>query len=365
MDYEKGKNLTFKAAGSASSNIAIKAIKKTASSYVVEDVPYNSTYTVSDYGTTYTSVKLAIMSTDESTDFPITITSTGTAPASVEMARTTAEPIGYLAGSAGDTVAVGFDGAVGGKIDSIRIAIRRGGSTIQKLPGQIGQLDSTYSFMGGTASPFVKVYSTFTLTSPLSASPTIPYPVPWTNWVTVKFSPALDGTKPFVVGVVSKGIMSSDATANRVMIDSTTGGFNYSFVNTFLSDTASTPTWIYSTASSTAVWDYLMRAYVSFPTASGTNETVELSPKQFTVQQNYPNPFNPSTTINYSIPKDGNVKITVYNSLGKEVAKLVDEFQKAGAHSAHFAKSNLASGVYFYRVETGDNVKTLRMLLLK
>lgn len=83
------------------------------------------------------------------------------------------------------------------------------------------------------------------------------------------------------------------------------------------------------------------------------------------VSQNYPNPFNPETTIKYSIPKDNNVNIVLYNMLGAEQEVLFNHYQKAGAYSLQFDGSRLPSGVYFYRVESGVYSVIKKMILLK
>jgi predicted CXXCH cytochrome family protein len=89
------------------------------------------------------------------------------------------------------------------------------------------------------------------------------------------------------------------------------------------------------------------------------------APQDFTLSQNYPNPFNPATTIQYTIPAGSNVKIVVYDALGEQIAVLVDGFQNAGTHTTNFNAANLASGIYFYRMEAGNFVKVNKMLLLK
>jgi len=94
-------------------------------------------------------------------------------------------------------------------------------------------------------------------------------------------------------------------------------------------------------------------------------EATESMPTTYTLQQNYPNPFNPSTTIKFSIPKAGNVKLVVYDVLGKEVATLVNNFLNAGQYNFQFNASNLASGIYLYRLETNNFVQTNKMLLMK
>lgn len=80
---------------------------------------------------------------------------------------------------------------------------------------------------------------------------------------------------------------------------------------------------------------------------------------------NYPNPFNPATVIRYSIPEGGNVSLKVYDILGREVAKLVNEFQEAGTHSVEFNGSALSSGIYFYELRSGNNVMIKKMLMMK
>ena len=88
-------------------------------------------------------------------------------------------------------------------------------------------------------------------------------------------------------------------------------------------------------------------------------------PEDFYLFQNYPNPFNPSTTIQYSIPERSNVVINVYDILGGEVAKLVNEEKPAGNYNVEFNGSNLTSGIYFFRLQAGDYVDTKKMILLK
>ena len=85
----------------------------------------------------------------------------------------------------------------------------------------------------------------------------------------------------------------------------------------------------------------------------------------YSLSQNYPNPFNPTTSINFSIPKDGLVKIVVYDMLGKEVATLVNSEQTAGNYEVTFDASKLTSGVYFYKITSGDFTDVKKMLLVK
>jgi chitinase len=89
------------------------------------------------------------------------------------------------------------------------------------------------------------------------------------------------------------------------------------------------------------------------------------APGSFALLQNYPNPFNPTTTITYVLPGLSHVNLTVHDILGREVSVLVNERKEAGVHEVTFDGSNLASGVYFYRLQAGSFVAVKRSLLLK
>jgi hypothetical protein len=89
-------------------------------------------------------------------------------------------------------------------------------------------------------------------------------------------------------------------------------------------------------------------------------------PKSFSLQQNYPNPFNPSTQIEFSIPKNNyQVKLIVYDVMGRELLKLVDEKLNTGTYKVDFNGTNLSTGIYFYKLETEGFTETKRMILLK
>ncbi len=88
-------------------------------------------------------------------------------------------------------------------------------------------------------------------------------------------------------------------------------------------------------------------------------------PGTYALYQNYPNPFNPTTHIKFDIAKASNVKLVVYDILGREVKTLVNEFKNPGAYEMQFDASNYASGTYFYRIEAGDFVEIKKMVLVK
>ena len=101
----------------------------------------------------------------------------------------------------------------------------------------------------------------------------------------------------------------------------------------------------------------------SYPVFVETGESN--NPQEFKLRPNYPNPFNPSTTIEYTLPKDDIVTMKIYNLLGKEIRTLVNERQSAGAHSIVFEAGELPSGLYLYSIQTGDFVETRKMLLVR
>jgi hypothetical protein len=94
-------------------------------------------------------------------------------------------------------------------------------------------------------------------------------------------------------------------------------------------------------------------------------ESILNSPEDFILYQNHPNPFNPSTNIKYSIPADGVVTLKVYDLLGKEISTLVNDYQQAGTFDVVFDGSNLASGVYYYQLITGELSATKKLMLTK
>ena len=88
-------------------------------------------------------------------------------------------------------------------------------------------------------------------------------------------------------------------------------------------------------------------------------------PTEFSINQNYPNPFNPTTMIEFGVPEAAHVSIKVFNSLGQEMATLVDETRDAGYHTVSFDATELSAGVYLYVMETATYSVTKRMTLLK
>ncbi len=103
----------------------------------------------------------------------------------------------------------------------------------------------------------------------------------------------------------------------------------------------------------------------TFEVIPGINDTSPTIPAGLSLNQNYPNPFNSQTMISYFLAENSNVKLDVYNLLGQHVQTLVNSSVKAGEHSISWDASDMSSGIYFYKLTTGEKSTTKRMVLLK
>ena len=111
----------------------------------------------------------------------------------------------------------------------------------------------------------------------------------------------------------------------------------------------------------TSAWS----AWFVFETITEVSLPNNNQPVAFDLGQNYPNPFNPTTTIQFTLAESGEITLEVINVLGHTVATLVNEFRAPGNYQVTFNGSGLSSGVYFYRLKSGTNIQTRRMLLVK
>ncbi|HEY5615726.1 MAG TPA: T9SS type A sorting domain-containing protein [Bacteroidota bacterium] len=359
ITFSSGSNLSVTFT-SAFSNIVIKAIKIGAGSPVVEDVPRNTVYSVPDFGSTYSSVTFIVINTQNSTSsnsYSYSATGTGTFQ-TFEIKYEDGIPEGFLPLPVGDIQTVYFTGISGAKLDSIRVAFRRAGT----MQTTLSRFNSSFnpSPIGQTIVP------AFTLVSADSIqgySGSGPYPVPYPNWVTIDLTQnSIDANPDFIISFVI-----NNSTAPAVMISSEPDdGDRHSF--TYVQSTGQ---WtVYGDQNAPGnVFKYLIRAYASIGTPVGT-EVIELLPTSFSLKQNYPNPFNPSTTIKYDLPERTHVKLHIYDMLGRVVATLIDQEQSAGSYETRWDGTNLSglpmsSGVYFYRLESGNFQEIKRMVLMK
>ncbi len=110
-------------------------------------------------------------------------------------------------------------------------------------------------------------------------------------------------------------------------------------------------------------WNFAPNKTITVQTVTGINDGHIVS--NYRLEQNYPNPFNPNTSISFEIPQSENVKLVVYNSVGEQVKTLANEFMTSGNHIINFNASNLASGVYYYRITTPHFSEIRKMILMK
>lgn len=111
-------------------------------------------------------------------------------------------------------------------------------------------------------------------------------------------------------------------------------------------------------------WNWAPNKIVTVTSTTGVGNDTKI-PTQFRVEQNYPNPFNPVTNFKFSIGQTSNVNLKIFNSLGEQVAVLLDEQRQPGEYSVSWNGSSLSSGIYFYQFTAGDFKHVKKMILMK
>jgi hypothetical protein len=147
-------------------------------------------------------------------------------------------------------------------------------------------------------------------------------------------------------------------TSNAAPTPPTASSFN--FPNSMFIDNVANQVWV-ADAGNNRVLRFDMNAG---PT-TGLSAVPGQRPTAYSLSQNYPNPFNPTTSIRFRLPESGNVRLEVFDVLGKRVAVLVNEHMQAGSYQVPFNASALASGVYLYRLSAKDFSSVHKMMLLK
>lgn len=146
-----------------------------------------------------------------------------------------------------------------------------------------------------------------------------------------------------------------------------TGSFRPETPLTVFNNTAVNGLWVFSASDNANADQGTLRAWclvLTYTSLVGGIHTVEI-PNYYSLEQNYPNPFNPATNIKYTIPKISAVTLKIYDVVGREVAMLVNETKQPGVYTVDFNASNLASGIYFYKIEAGDYSAVKKMMLIK
>jgi hypothetical protein len=185
-----------------------------------------------------------------------------------------------------------------------------------------------------------------------------------------------DNNGNFVIMWVDDRKGDSDIFAQRYLRDGTTLGENFRVTNTSHKNQFSPDvklwngliytTWVDNRAGGTGydIWANVLDW--DNPTVGIGDKEQSLSPSTYILNQNYPNPFNPSTTINYSIPKQSYVAIKVFDLQGRTIATLVNKEQLQGHHLLKFNATGFTSGIYFYALFIDNNLtETKRMLYMK
>jgi len=169
-----------------------------------------------------------------------------------------------------------------------------------------------------------------------------------------------------VVKEVINGTMGESITSGNWTTGTTfTKHLHYVIPASVVAENSVINIFVYKQGSSISVDNNIQQSLFFSPTSTtgvGHNGTVV---SDYTLSQNYPNPFNPVTNIRYSIPKDGNVTFRVYDMLGNEIGTYVNEVQQAGTYSVVFDGATLASGIYYYKLESNGFSETKKMMLVK
>ncbi|MCL5031511.1 MAG: T9SS type A sorting domain-containing protein [Bacteroidetes bacterium] len=177
--------------------------------------------------------------------------------------------------------------------------------------------------------------------------------------VSISVNPTTPNSKEFFVGVIYDGthepVIGYDSTSSNGR-----GWYNDGNIYHWTQLDSLTP----------VPWHVTLYIRAEISTVTGIVDIGTEVPKNFNLSQNYPNPFNPTTTIEYDLPKGENVKLKVYDILGREVAELVDAYQAAGTYKVQWngrnnSGTNLASGIYLYTFEAGSYKSVKKMIYLK
>jgi len=178
----------------------------------------------------------------------------------------------------------------------------------------------------------------------------------WSNYSGILGSGSINGLATgYAAGVLFY-------TRGSSIYNTTNGGFNWAIATT------QTGTYNHLIKARTGynLWAIRSNGGISkFTSSVGINPISTEIPSSYSLSQNYPNPFNPTTKIKFDVARLGDVKIVVYDVMGREVQSLVNESLKPGTYEASFDGSQLTSGVYFYKMVTEGFTETKRMILLK
>jgi len=180
------------------------------------------------------------------------------------------------------------------------------------------------------------------------------------NWSAI--NTGLTDTGVFALAINSSGEIFAGGLGG--VFRSSDNGDNWSPINTGLMNT-DVFAFVFNTTGEILAGTSGGGVFRSVEPTTSVEQISTTIPPSFALEQNYPNPFNPTTTIQFTLAKGANVKLKVFSIEGKEVATLVDEAVTPGVHTFRFEANGLPSGVYFYRLETGDFHATRKLVVMK
>lgn len=161
------------------------------------------------------------------------------------------------------------------------------------------------------------------------------------------------------------GLASVNTTDIGLLLKTTNNGLNWQRQNLIANQYLNDIYFINNLTGFIAGQDGLILKTTTGGEFIGINQISNEIPKNYYLQQNYPNPFNPTTNIKFDIPGRSNVKISIYDILGKEISVLVDEELNPGTFEVNWDASNFPSGVYFYKIETDEFSESKKMIMIK
>jgi len=279
-------------------------------------------------------------------------------------------------GASGLSQNIQFTWTVNGQADSVRLQLFEGGNIVinSKFPVSTTSYNSpelkyktTYfwrmlAIKSGVSSDWTDLFSFTTMSAPVTLQAPLLISPP-NNSVVYTLNPKL--TWGDVQGAETYILQASNSSAFETFFQTSTNTTSFELPNSYTHD-GFTYYWRVravkgnETSNWSKVWNFLILITTDIESVGGG------VPTSYSISQNYPNPFNPSTVINFSLPKQSNVLVKIYDITGKEVETLVNEELPAGRYKVTFNNaSKLASGIYIYRIISNDFVETKKMILMK
>jgi hypothetical protein len=359
LKFVGGQSLSFTA--NSAGTLEVKAIATGSTGTRVDNITLGSTYTLSDFGTNYSTVVIAVTNlTNSATIFTYNASGNGGMTTSDLLYADDAAYYMMLSTSyVNSKYAVRFSPVTSGSLYAVYVAVNGGTSAIKgtgNLRVSAAQNNPSGS-VGGT--PSTQIGSS--VLTPLSQLAT----GGWNE-----------------INTLDAGINITSGTDFHVVLDMTTATDSLQLL---MDDGSFYPTnrtsayrtgvlglgWYnradpnYSSGRSPTYENILLAVTIATPFTGVEESQSKGIPNTFVLDQNYPNPFNPSTSIQFQIPSRELVTLKVYDIMGREVATLANGIRDAGNYTIQWSAAQLSSGVYWYRLTAGTFVQTNKMLLLK